>query len=183
MKRPRSENTSFTVRDASRKDAEAIQGVFHKTWLATYPNEEAGITIGDVEDRFKDAYSEEVLAKRREAYENPPEGHRILVAEKDGEVVGICRLVLHHDKNQLQAIYVLPEFQGKGVGRAFWDKAQTIFDHKKDIIVEVAIYNQKAIDFYTSLGFVDSGKRFIEERLRMKSGAPIPEMEMIIKAQ
>ena len=52
----------------------------------------------------------------------------------------------------------------------------------KDTYVDVAEYNQRAIDFYTKLGFVDTGRRHQEERFRMKSGAIITEMEMVRKA-
>lgn len=52
----------------------------------------------------------------------------------------------------------------------------------KGITVEVATYNTNAIEFYKRLGFEDTGKRFSNERLKMKSSAVLPEMEMVIKA-
>jgi ribosomal protein S18 acetylase RimI-like enzyme len=106
----------------------------------------------------------------------------ITYCNKEGDkVVGVCRVVNHPDKNQLQAIYVLPEYQGRGVGRMLWEEAQKYFDIEKDTIVHVADYNEKAIGFYKKVGFVDTGKRFSEERYKMKSGAIISEMEMVIK--
>ena len=85
------------------------------------------------------------------------------------------------DKNQLQAIYVVPEYQRKGVGKLLWKEAQKYFDEGKDIVVEVATYNSNAIAFYKKLGFVDTGKRFSDEKFKMKSGNLIPEMEMELK--
>jgi hypothetical protein len=47
--------------------------------------------------------------------------------------------------------------------------------------VEVATYNSNAIAFYKKLGFIETGRRFTNEKTRMKSGSIIPEMEMVIK--
>ncbi len=50
-------------------------------------------------------------------------------------------------------------------------------------IVHVARYNKKAIDFYRSLGFEETFKRWEDERSRMKSGAILPLLEMVLKAR
>ncbi len=166
------------------QDLHDIQEVFFQTWLVTYPNKELGITREDIELQFKDRHSPETLEKRRQGLCNPPKERPFFIA-KDGEkVVGVCRVNLHDDKNQLQAIYVLPECQGKGVGYKLWQHAQTFFDPKKPTIVQVATYNEQAINFYKKLGFIDTGKRLTEERHRMPiSNTLIPEMEMVRNPQ
>lgn len=67
----------------------------------------------------------------------------------------------------------------------FWKEILKFFastDSKKDVIVHLAVYNLKAIEFYKKLGFVDTGKRFSEEAYKMPiSGVIVPEMEMILK--
>lgn len=171
-----------TVRRAEHKDAEGIQNVFRTTWLATYPNEKAGITTEDIEVKFADAYSDKTLARVREYIASLPENSHTLVAEDNGMIVGVCRIYIRETYNQLQAIYVLPVFQGKGIGTILWNRCLDIFDPNKDIIVQVATYNTHAISFYTNLGFQDTGKRFSEERHRMPvSHNLIPEMEMRIE--
>ncbi len=90
-------------------------------------------------------------------------------------------MVRNEDYNQLKTIYVLPEFQGKGIGKMLYEEVVKFSDPEKDTIVHVATYSKQAIEFYKKLGFVDTGKRFSEERFKMKSGAIIPEMEMILK--
>lgn len=62
-------------------------------------------------------------------------------------------------------------------------EAQQYLDPAKNIIVQVATYNTNAIAFYERFGFVDTGKRWSDERFRMKSGAVIPELEMLRKAE
>lgn len=174
----------ITIRNASEDDAIAIQNVFYKTWLETYPNKEIGITIEDIEETFKDSFSDEKINNYKERIKNPPSNSKLLVAVDDETniVIAISRIFIRENYNQLQTIYVLPEYQGKGVGKALWSGALQYFDKEKDIVVQVATYNTKAISFYESLGFVDTGKRFTEERLRMPvTKTLIPEMEMVKK--
>src|SRR3989344_862020 len=174
--------TKIKIEFPKLEDAEAIQNVLYKSWLDTYPNDKVGITIDDVEHWYKDAW-EEKLNKLRSRINNPPENQSFFIAKDGDNVVGVCRIMKHADKNQLQAIYVLPDHQRRGIGKLLWDRALEIIDPSKDTIVQVADYNKKAIEFYKKLGFVDTGKRFSDEHFRMKSGAIIPEMELEIKAQ
>ncbi|MDO8510392.1 MAG: GNAT family N-acetyltransferase [bacterium] len=167
-----------TIENARPSDARGIQTVFYKTWLDTYPNEQYGITRDDVEDRYKEAFTTR-LVKRENQIQNLPPNHRFFVARDRGSVTGVCHAIVHNDRNELQAIYVLPEYQGKGIGKMLWERALNFFDPRKDIYVKVAVYNQKAIGFYKRFGFQETGKTFSDERFRMKSGALIPELELV----
>ncbi len=42
--------------DAVPEDGLGITNVFYKTWLATYPNKEKGVTVGDIEYSKKDDF-------------------------------------------------------------------------------------------------------------------------------
>lgn len=169
------------VVEAIPADAKGITNVLYKTWLDTYPNEEIGITKEDVEESYKDAFTDEKVKSQQERIANTPENQKRIVV-KDGDIiVGISTMIRNENNNQLRTIYVLPEYQGKGIGQMLWNEVRKFSDPKKDTIVEVATYNQKAISFYEKLGFVDTGKRWSDEKWRMKSGATIPEMEMVIK--
>ncbi len=173
----------IVIAEPKPEDAREIEELFYRTWLETYPNKEAGVTRDDVEDKYKSSFSDEMLAKRAERIAQPPDGDTLLLAKEGKKIVGLCRVVVHQDKNQLQAIYVLPEYQSRGVGSLLWKEAQKHFDVRRDIVVHVATYNTKAVAFYKKLGFEDTGLRFKEERFTMKSGATIPEMEMRIHVQ
>lgn len=169
--------SKITIQKAIPEEALEIGEIFFKTWLATYPNEKYGITVDDIEDRWKDRKKADGSRIR-----NMQDNEILLTAKGDSKIVGVCRVIKHKEKNQLQAIYVLPEYQGKGIGKMFWEEARKFFDQTKDTYVEVAIYNTNAIEFYKKLGFVDTGRRMKDERFKMKSGAMIPEMEMILRA-
>lgn len=165
------------------EDAAPSLEVQYKAWLATYPNEKLGITVADIEDRYKDAFTGERLEKRKKVISDPKPNEKFFFAKNGEKVIGMCYGDVQEDKNQLRAIYILPEYHGKGIGTKLWEALLPFFDKTKDTYVEVADYNEKAINFYKKLGFVDTGRRFQDERFRMKSGAILPEMEMMRKAE
>jgi ribosomal protein S18 acetylase RimI-like enzyme len=175
--------SDIKISPAAPEDVRGMADVLYKTWLATYPDEKAGITKDDIEDRFKDSFTEESLKKRAEMISQLKENEASILAKIGGKIIGVCYVVRRPGKNELQAIYVLPEHQKKGIGKLLWKEAQKYFDADKDITVEVAVYNTNAIDFYKKLGFEKTGKEIFNEKFRMKSGAIIPETEMMIKAE
>lgn len=172
---------NIEISKAIIEDAEGIINVLYKTWLDTYPNKDIGITDEDINERFNDLPVR--IEKMKERILNTPAKHVRLVAKEKGVVVGMTLLINDELYNQLQMIYVLPEYQGRGIGQMLWDELKNHLDQTKDIIVQVADYNHKAINFYTKLGFTDTGKRWSDEKWKMKSGATIPEMEMIMKSK
>lgn len=169
--------------DAVPEDALGITNVFYKTWLATYPNKEKGVTMEDIEDSYKDEFSSEKIENLKKLIRDLPKNKKRLVAKIGNEIVGACALIKNDDYNHLRTLYVLPEFQNKGIGTMFWNEANKFFDPKKNTIVQVAEYTESAINFYKKLGFVDTGKRTTQESDRLKSGSVIVDMEMIIKAK
>lgn len=172
------------IQKSAENDVRGIQQLLYETWRATYPNVEAGITVADIEERFRNRFSEEAIQKRVNDILDPSDNKLFLVAKDGDALVGLCRLVKSEAYNELLAIYVLPQCHRMGIGTKLWKKAQEYFGRDKDIIVQVATYNEQAINFYQKLGFVDTGKRFTQENLKMPiSGVHIPEMELVIKAK
>jgi len=172
----------ITIKKPNIKDVKNIQEVLYKTWIATYPNSKVGITTEDIEEIFKDRFSEQNIQKRTNNILDNSENKLFLVAKNRAFVVGICRAIKKENNNQLQAIYVLPDHQRRGIGKMFWSKVVEFFGNEKNIIVQVASYNTQAIGFYKKLGFIDTGKRFANKHQMPLSGKFIPEMELIIKA-
>lgn len=168
---------NITIQKAVPEDALGIGEVFYRTWLATYPNKEVGVTVEDIEFKFKDRKN-----KDGSRYANLPDNVLFLTAKVENSVVGVCRLVKDEKENELKAIYVLPEYQGRGIGKMFWTETLNFFDSTKDTIVKVVTYNKNAIEFYKRLGFKETEKIFYDETFRLQSGIIPPEMEMIIPA-
>jgi ribosomal protein S18 acetylase RimI-like enzyme len=132
------------------EDAEGIVAVHKASWIATYPNKELGITKEEIEARNwnnpKRVESLRSLASSENVYE------RLWVAKEYGKVVGYAVGKIKED-NELSAIYLLPEVQGKGIGTKLMTEFLNWADPKKNCIVEVASYNLGAIGFYRHFGF------------------------------
>lgn len=173
--------SQIKILPSTPQDARGITEVLYKTWLDTYPNKDLGITREDIEDSYKNRFSEEAIKRSQERIANLPKDHKQVVAKYGDLIVAVSTMIRGEEFNKLKTIYVLPEFQGKGIGNMLWNEVKKFCDPAKDIIVQVATYNQNAINFYKKLGFVDTGKRWLDEKFKFKSGATLPEMEMIIK--
>ena len=84
-------------------------------------------------------------------------GHVFYVAQDDnGKDVGFVSYEINSEPNKtkIHKIYVLPETQGTGLGRQFFElvKEKAIQNNQSAIFLNVNKYNN-AIHFYTKLGF------------------------------
>lgn len=84
-------------------------------------------------------------------------GHVFYLAQDDKDnFVGFVSYEINSEPNKtkIHKIYVLPETQGTGLGRQFFDlvKEKAIENDQSAIFLNVNKYN-KAIYFYTKLGF------------------------------
>ena len=78
------------------------------------------------------------------------------VAVLDGRVVGLLGLL----DSEIGGLFVHPDHQGKGIGRALVDHARSL---RGAVHLEVYAENERARGFYTHLGFTDRGRRRVEE--------------------
>ena len=84
-------------------------------------------------------------------------GHVFYLAQDDNDnYVGFVSYEINSEPNKtkIHKIYVLPETQGTGLGRQFFElvKEKAIENHQSAIFLNVNKYNN-AIHFYTKLGF------------------------------
>jgi ribosomal protein S18 acetylase RimI-like enzyme len=163
------------------EDVKQLADVYYRTWLTTYPNKKYKIRASDIKYKYRNRHTKEELLRRKHDIENPKKDTYRYVAKIGDKVVGLCNIIVDLKKNQLKAIYVLPEYQGKGIGKMLWTKSRTYFNKNNKTIVHVAEYNENAIKFYERLGFVKTGKKFIDKKFKMRNGATIPEVEMVLK--
>ena len=160
---------------ASLEDAEGVQEVQRAAWLETYPNEEYGITKEDLLE--KNWGSPERVQKWRESIMNGP--GKTWVARENGKVIGFCVATVNPDANQLKAIYIHPEHQGKGVGSKLMETALAYIESNKDTFVEVAKYNTRAIGFYHHFGFSGNEEIPPSRGGTLPNGKIIPEIRML----
>ena len=140
------------IRKATFEDAASIARVHVGTWRAAY----AGI----VPDDYLASLSEE---KRTKSWQQQlTDGRTILVAEKDGEVIGLASGGPSRDADatgdaEVYAIYVLPEHWGCGVGRELMAKMEDSLSDAHSTTLWVLRDNQRAIRFYERIGYRSDG--------------------------
>jgi GNAT superfamily N-acetyltransferase len=170
---------------ARPEDAEAISELLRTTWMATYPNAEAGITEEDIRLRTEGEHGERIpknIQRWRESIETTDGSRAVFVARENVKVVGVGAPGIIDGKRRIGALYVLPNMQGKGVGSQLMEKALAWHGMDEDIYLAVASYNQNAINFYKRFGFVETDTPIVDEG-NVYGDTRIPEIEMVLRAK
>jgi ribosomal protein S18 acetylase RimI-like enzyme len=136
----------IAVRRAGRDDIDAVREVGLKTWPAAY----AGIVSPEfIVDGLAQWWSVE-------AVERGIANGITLIAEDEDEdrAVGMVGLGQEEGFWVMWKLYVLPEYQAKGVGKALLDAAiKALPEGTDELLLDVLVDNAKAIDFYRRNGF------------------------------
>lgn len=94
---------------------------------------------------------------------------KTLVAVHRGEPAGFISLM----DDFIGGLFVSPNHQGAGIGRTLIDHA---FESRAQLQLEVYTANTGACAFYRSLGFVETGRRPVDDQ-----GLPFENAQMILK--
>lgn len=141
------------IRPATLEDAPAIAAIHVRTWQAAY----AGIVPSDylagLSEQEKTAFWQQQLAVNRGV---------VLVAVNDDEIVGWASGGLSRDADvesgsEVYAIYVSPEFWGRGVGRRLMRRVEGAISPCSIITLWVLGQNQHAQGFYRKIGYEFDG--------------------------
>ena len=177
---------SIEIERAHPDDAAAIFDVQRLTWLATYPNDEHRITRDSIHRRLEGENGELIPQKVewwRRGIETAGTTRQIFVAKDADQIVGYVSPAVIAGQRRIGGLYVLPEAQGKGVGSRLIQEALQWHGRDEDIYLHVASYNQSSINFYRRFGFEET-RNDIEDEVAAKNGSvPIPEVEMVLKAE
>ncbi|NOU97627.1 GNAT family N-acetyltransferase [Paenibacillus sp. LMG 31456] len=139
---------TIQIRYAQIEDVASIQYVAHTTWHVTYK----GIIPKKVQQDFlRIAYSDGNVRRRMER-------SLLLVAkdETEGEIVGFANFsksTTIQDAAELWAIYVVPEYQGRGIGSELIEKGLEDLPGITCLFLNVEQENLPGIAFYISKGF------------------------------
>ncbi|MBI5151353.1 MAG: GNAT family N-acetyltransferase [Candidatus Pacebacteria bacterium] len=174
-------NRLITIVDAIPNDVYVIRNIRKLTWLVTYPNKKFGISKKDIENKFPDDTTKIAKKKIEEGKRQflDPTIHTYVAKEKN-IIIGFCGVKKEEKNNRIGAIYLLPKYQNKGIGRKLMKMAMHWLGNERDIYVNVASYNEKAIRFYEKFGFVQTGKIVNDSAGVLPSGKIIPEIEMLL---
>lgn len=154
------------IRPATVADADAIGEVHVASWRAAY--------AGLIPDDFLAGLSAESRAASWARLIG--DGGRVLVAEEDGVIAGFAA----YGDGRLYALYLLPEYWGRGLGRALHDRVVEELSGDSAVLWVLAT-NERAKAFYVRRGWVadgasqtetiDNGRVTLEElrfRLRLR---------------
>lgn len=145
----------FSIVEVGLSDISLLKDISQKTFLETfsvYNTEENMATY------LRDSLSLEKLEK-----EMAQPGSQFYFAKKNERIIGYLKLNTGAAQNELkednaleiERIYVLSEFHGKGVGQSLYEEAMAIAREKKVEYVWLGVWehNKRAIAFYGKNGF------------------------------
>lgn len=147
------------IREIKKEEIEKILIIKDEVRFNTYSKILAGLTKEDI--LYKDSYSvreEEIWNKidQKNTY--------IYIAAVSDEIAGYIRFSIKDNIAELQDLFVLNKFQGKGIGSLLMDKMENFLENVEDVYltkINVLKDNENAINFYVKHGFnVDQGRTF-----------------------
>jgi GNAT superfamily N-acetyltransferase len=179
------ESPAATIRPAVPADAEGITRVNVETWLATYPNDELGITVELLRGYLVGAAGEKAaqrvdrFRKIIEASSAAGASNGTFVALSGGVIVGYALPhITGEGCHRVGALYVLPAFHGRGIGHLLLERTLAWHGDGQDVYLQVAAYNQRAMRFYERHGFVRTGGEGHDD-VAAFGDVRIPELEML----
>ena len=150
--------SSIKIRQASAQDIPLVHRLAKQVFFSTYeplqPKEKVAYL-------FSIMYSEAALTEQMEK-----KNHVFLLVEDVSGYLGYASYELNYKESgkiKIHKIYVMPNAQGKGVGREIIDSIADIASHNKVEILVLDVYRHNpAIHFYEKLGFKKVGEQVTE---------------------
>ena len=139
----------ITIRNWTREDFSIVKNILLITWKNTY----TFIPEKDILFHFKKHYSEDRLIEIL----NDPYSEGI-IAEVNSVPTGWLKLFEDHINKKffVSSLYVLPEYQGFGLGKKLLNEAYRIAKEKRFSKVWLGVMKQnvKSLEWYQNLGFI-----------------------------
>ncbi|MFY7739446.1 MAG: GNAT family N-acetyltransferase [Flavobacterium sp.] len=148
---------------ATKEQLAIVKSLAYKIWPNAY---ETILSKAQLDYMLEMIYSIDSLKKQ---FDN---GHIFLLIEDNQNFIGFASYELNcnnSNKTKLQKLYVLPEIQGKGIGKQVIDyiKEKVVLSNNLALFLNVNKFN-KAKDFYQKYGFkiikeevIDIGNNYI----------------------
>lgn len=135
----------YIVRKMNENDIADVQQVAKTSWNHTYQ----GIIPEAIQEGFlNSAYSSDMLSRRLNV-------SSLYVVEAADQIVGFANFskVKEAGDVELGAIYLLPEYQGYGLGTALLKEGIANVDSAKKVYINVERENDSGVRFYDAKGF------------------------------
>lgn len=165
---------TISVVPATPEDALSMLQIQKAAYLAAYPNPELGITLDDINQKTDDFTSE---SKVVDIQENIRKGQtsRWWIARDADKPVGFLTAKKNTGEHRISRLFVLPEYQRKGVGKKLLESSVAWLGVEEPIKLQVITHNASAREFYKGFGFTETG---IGWPVKLPSGKGIPTTKM-----
>lgn len=140
------------VRTASERDLKAVRDLLVETWHATYDAIHGPERVTEITDDWHS------LAALKRRLDQP--NAEFLVADDGKRIGGMAHAAADAMGTSVMVhqLYVLPALQGRGIGGMLLDEIVESFPDATVFRLEVEEANDKAIGFYRSQGFEQTGR-------------------------
>ncbi|CAN1514107.1 RimI Acetyltransferases [Flavobacteriaceae bacterium] len=139
----------ITIIPATTNDYKTIQDIAHQTWPIAYGEILSKAQLDYMLDAF---YNEEAL---KDSVLNKV--HHFLLAKEGEETLGFASYEHHYNQKKqtkIHKIYILPQTQGKGIGKILIDFVENIAKENDSTALSLNVNRfNKALHFYQKLGF------------------------------
>lgn len=163
------DRVDYIIREMKKRDISQVQTVAKESWYATYTGI---IPVKIQQDFLKVAYSKKTMKKRlKQTF--------VYVAEIDGRIVGFANYsnVTEDGRTELGALYLHPDYQGRGIGTAFLRLATEKLA-AKEIYLTVEKNNKIGRAFYDAKGF-----ELVHEHEDILNGHILETMQLVLKVK
>ena len=156
--------SNIEIRKVTTKDLDELQKIGRLTFYETFAS-------GNTEENMN-KYLNESFSFTKLTAELSDNNAEFYFATIDNKVIGYLKLNFGQSQTELQdnkaveieRIYVLKEYHGKGVGQMLYDQAIKIARQKNADYVWLGVWeeNPRAINFYKKNGFVEFDKHIFK---------------------
>lgn len=172
--------SKYTITQPTEADTDGLIDMHVRSWLATYPSEENGVSEEFVQGRVKRFTTSDGQEKRRgyirESHSNPDYYLRI-AKDTEGTVVGFVD-ARRGATHELCGLYIDSSTYGSGLAAELAEPALEWIGKDKDITVTVTTYNGRAQAFYRKLGFT-----LVEGSERIYKDTPMHIVDMVRRGE
>jgi len=150
------------ITEATNQDYLLIQQIAHQTWPDTF---------GDILSQEQIAYMLEMMYSIPALTEQiEKQGYTFLLAKDEDKYLGFAAYELNYQglaKTKLHKIYILPEAQGKGLGKILINHVAEIAQENRSTVLSLNVNrNNPATYFYEKIGF----RKVAEENIPIGKG-------------
>ena len=131
-----------------------------QAWKDAYIVPESELTAESIDAQLAHLLTDTTYRKNIiiESLENPDVVLYRVVKNQNGEIVGFMHGSKHEAFTELDAIYLINEAKGSGIGAKLMEEFLKWADADKPCRLEVFSFNDKAIGFYLRYGFEKTDK-------------------------